>query len=195
MNCSKPMKVNTKRLIIALLVALGIGICLGVGITFLTINTSPAIAEAPINESTKNFTEEVQEVEPTAPTIPPEETKTELTQPPEPELLGEWRITAYCACRECCGEWADNRPNGIVYGAAGIELQAGVSVASPLPLGTIVKVEGLGEYIVQDRTAKWVAEKYSGEVIDIYFSNHEEACEFGLQYRNVYIVKGVESDD
>lgn len=106
---------------------------------------------------------------------------------PEPVLLGSFRVTAYCACEKCCGEWAKNRPNGIVYGAAGIELVAGVSCASPLPLGTVVEVEGLGEYIVQDRLATWVVEKYGENQIDIYFDSHEAACEFGLKQLNVYL--------
>lgn len=110
---------------------------------------------------------------------------------PEPEVelesLGEFRITAYCACEICCGEWALNRPNGIVYGAAGVELEAGVSCASPLPLGTVVEVEGLGEYVVQDRLATWVVDKYGENLIDIYFDDHEAAKEFGLQYHNVYL--------
>lgn len=106
---------------------------------------------------------------------------------PEPVLLGSFRITAYCSCEKCCGEWAKNRPNGIVYGAAGVELKAGVSCASPLPLGTVVEVEGLGEYIVQDRPAKWVIDKYGENQIDIYFDNHEAASAFGLKQLNVYL--------
>lgn len=106
---------------------------------------------------------------------------------PEPVLLGSFRITAYCSCEKCCGEWAKNRPNGIVYGAAGVELKAGVSCASPLPLGTVVEVEGLGEYIVQDRSAQWVIDKYGENQIDIYFDNHEAASAFGLKQLNVYL--------
>ena len=106
---------------------------------------------------------------------------------PEPVLLGSFRITAYCSCEKCCGEWAKNRPNGIVYGAAGVELKAGVSCASPLPLGTVVEVEGLGEYIVQDRLAQWVIDKYGENQIDIYFDNHEAASAFGLKQLNVYL--------
>ena len=102
---------------------------------------------------------------------------------PEPVLLGSFRITAYCSCEKCCGE----RPNGIVYGAAGVELKAGVSCASPLPLGTVVEVEGLGEYIVQDRPAQWVIDKYGENQIDIYFDNHEAASAFGLKQLNVYL--------
>ena len=106
---------------------------------------------------------------------------------PGPVLLGSFRVTAYCSCEKCCGEWAKNRPNGIVYGAAGVELKAGVSCASPLPLGTVVEVEGLGEYIVQDRPAQWVIDKYGENQIDIYFDNHEAASAFGLKQLNVYL--------
>lgn len=111
-----------------------------------------------------------------------------MKEPAEPEsvLLGSFRVTAYCSCEKCCGEWAKNRPNGIVYGAAGVELKAGVSCASPLPLGTVVEVEGLGEYIVQDRPAQWVIDKYGENQIDIYFDSHEAASAFGLKQLNVY---------
>lgn len=128
-------------------------------------------------------------------TLPPDPVIPEPEESaPEKVCLGEYRITAYCACEKCCGEWAKNRPNGIVVGAAGIELVAGVSCASPLPFGTVVEVEGLGTYIVQDRTASWVAEKYDNKVIDIYFDSHEAACEFGLKYANVYVEEETAND-
>ena len=104
----------------------------------------------------------------------------------EKELLGTFRITAYCSCKKCCGKWADNRPNGIVYGASGAELVAGVSVASPLPFGTKIYIDGLGEYVVQDRLANWVAEKYGDKLIDVYFDDHEEAKQFGCKWLDVY---------
>ena len=49
---------------------------------------------------------------------------------PKKTYIGEYTITAYCPCYKCCGKYALNRPNGIVTGAAGIELKEGVSVAS-----------------------------------------------------------------
>lgn len=104
----------------------------------------------------------------------------------EKELLGTFRVTAYCSCKKCCGKWADNRPNGIVYGASGAELVAGVSVASPLPFGTEIYIDGLGEYVVQDRLANWVAEKYGDKLIDVYFDDHEEAKQFGCKWLDVY---------
>lgn len=112
---------------------------------------------------------------------------------PEPEWV-TYRITAYCSCEICCGEWAKNRPNGIVYGAAGVELEQGVSCASPLPFGTMVEIEGLGTYVVHDRMAQWVVDQYGEALIDLYFSDHEAAKAFGLQYLNVN-VKGVAQND
>lgn len=106
---------------------------------------------------------------------------------PEPVLLGSFRVTAYCSCEKCCGKWAENRPDGIVYGASGEELVAGVSCASPLPFGTVVEIEGVGTYIVQDRTSSWVVDKYGENQIDIYFDNHEAASAFGLKQLNVYL--------
>ncbi len=98
-----------------------------------------------------------------------------------------FRVTAYCACEKCCGEWALNRPlneNGepIVKGAAGKELIAGYSCASPLPFGTQIELEGLGVVEVQDRTAQWVVDKYGEHIVDIYMDDHDAAWDFGLQY-------------
>ena len=88
-----------------------------------------------------------------------EEFKEEVKQEIKQETcLGEYTITAYCPCEVCCGKHASNRPNGIVYGASGEKLIEGVSVASPLPFGTKVLIDG-HEYVNQDSTANWIVEK------------------------------------
>lgn len=120
---------------------------------------------------------------------PPEEV--EAPEPVEPVAtiefvdLGVYTLTAYCGCEECCGKWASVP----VIGAGGVELVEGVHCASPLPLGTVVEIEGLGVYEVQDRTASWVAEKYNDKIIDIYFENHEDALKFGKKTARVKEVK------
>ncbi len=139
-------------------------------------------------------TETITAMIPDAHAPPMPEPTPEPIPEPEPTPLGTFRVTAYCPCEKCCGVWALNRPNGIVYGAAGIELKAGVSAASPLPFGTVVEVEGLGEYTVQDRTAQWVVEKFGENLIDIYCDTHEEAEAIGLQYLNVYLKEDEKSD-
>lgn len=113
-------------------------------------------------------------------------------------LHGSCRITAFCACSVCCGEWANNRPldengNPIVYGASGKELTPGVSVACSLPYGTKLEIDGLpGTYVVEDRTAEWIQDKYNGMTVDIYMDSHEACYELLAgkpEWMDVYIVE------
>lgn len=103
-----------------------------------------------------------------------------------PELLGTYTVTAYCSCEKCCGK--RDRPDGKIIGAAGVELTPGISVASPLPFGTELMING-HKYIVQDRTAGWIVDRYDGRIIDIYFASHEAALEWGKQQMEVYEVE------
>lgn len=112
----------------------------------------------------------------------------EKANPQHPEIkpLGTYTVTAYCPCRICCGKWADNRPNGKVVGSKGVELKEGFSVASSLPDGVKIKIDGLGIYEVHDTPSTSIAKKYDNKIIDVYFENHQEAKEFGRQYFEVY---------
>ena len=109
------------------------------------------------------------------------------------DVLGEFAIVAYCACEECCGEWALDRPtdeNGepIVYTASGEEAKAGVTVAvdpDVIPLGSKVYIEELGWYVAQDTG------NFSGKVVDVYFNDHAAACEFGRRDAVVGIMEEV----
>ena len=111
--------------------------------------------------------------------------------PVEVELrsLGEFKLTAYCSCEKCCGEWADCRPvdeygNELVYGASGEVLTAGYSIAvdpDVIPYGTVVIING------QEYEAHDCGGAIKDNRIDVYFNNHEDALEFGVQYADVYI--------
>ena len=140
------------------------------------------------------------EIRPTKdPAVTPNETlaqvtEPEPTEPPEPKktYLGEFTVTAYCSCEICCGEWANNRPNGIVYTASGAEAVEGVTVGadwSILPVGTHIEIEGLGERIVQDKPADWIIERYDGKIIDAYFANHQAALDYGKHTVAVWIIE------
>ena len=95
---------------------------------------------------------------------------------PEPET---YTITAYCSCEIYCGEWATKRGDGPVIGAYGVELTPWYSVATPLPFGTKLKIDGR-TYEVQDTTASWIVDRYAGRIIDIYVGDsHEEALKWG----------------
>jgi 3D (Asp-Asp-Asp) domain-containing protein len=98
-----------------------------------------------------------------------------------------FRVTAYCSCAKCCGKWANNRPldsngNPIVIGASGDVLIPMVSVASPLPFGTEIDLQGVGTVVVQDRTAQWIVDKHGQYIVDLYFNDHQKALDFGVRY-------------
>ena len=117
---------------------------------------------------------QIIKVEPgTWPTEPEEEE-------PEVEDLGEFKLTAYCACPVCCGEWAD----GITY--TGTEATAGRTVAvdpEVIPLGSSLYIFG-HEYKAED-----IGGAVKGNRVDIFFDNHEDALQFGVQYADVALVK------
>ena len=162
------MKVTNKKRFTAFIIALMI--LSGVGGFYIGI--SYASEEPEVVEETPVVTQATPEVE-----EEPEE-EVELIEFVD---IGNYTITAYCGCEICCGEWASVP----VIGAGGVELIEGVHCASPLPLGTIVEISGVGILEVQDRTADWIADKYNDRVIDVYFENHGDAIEFGKRTANV----------
>ena len=104
-------------------------------------------------------------------------------EPREPELesLGTWKITAYCACKKCCGKSPDDPRYGIT--AAGTVATEGRTIAADprvLPYGTVVYIDGHA-YIVED-----CGGAIKNERIDIYFESHEAALQWGVQYWEVF---------
>lgn len=152
-------------------------------LAFMVFILAKADTEAePVTDDTVSIFEPIPEYEyhiepPVEVKIPPE---------PVPEIisLGNFKLTAYCSCSKCCGEWADKRPDGIVYGSIGKELKAGYSIAvdpEVIPYGTVVIIDG------QEYEAMDCGGAIKGNRIDIYFSDHDEALEFGVQYAEVFL--------
>lgn len=96
---------------------------------------------------------------------------------PEWESLGEFTITAYCPCEICCGQWAD----GVT--ADGSTAVEGVTIAasSEFEFGTALRIDG-HEYVVQDRGGA-----ITGNRLDIFFDNHSDALEWGVQTKEVEV--------
>lgn len=102
----------------------------------------------------------------------------------KPVSLGEFKLTAYCSCSICCGIWDYDRPNGIVYGAIGEELKEGYSIAvdpDVIPYRSEVIIDG-STYKAQD-----CGGAIKGNRIDVYFEDHNDALEFGVQYKEVFV--------
>lgn len=108
---------------------------------------------------------------------------------PVPIELGEFKTTAYCTCVKCCGIWSQEHPSrvGTDYvqkTASGTIPTAGRTVAvdpDVIPFGTVLLIDG-HEYVAEDTGGA-----VNGNVIDIYFDSHESACEYGVQYKTIYI--------
>lgn len=103
---------------------------------------------------------------------------TEITR----ESLGTFTVTAYCGCSQCCGAYAEGRGD-VITGAIGEPLTANYSIAvdpNVIALGETVYINGQ-EYKAQDTGGL-----IKGNRIDMYFDNHEDAIQFGVQYMEVY---------
>ena len=92
--------------------------------------------------------------------------------------LGEYVVTAYCPCPACCGEWAD----GLTYMET-VATEGRTIAVDPevIPLGSIVEINGL-EYVAED-----IGGAIKGKRIDMFFSNHEDALKWGVQYHNIFL--------
>jgi 3D (Asp-Asp-Asp) domain-containing protein len=160
-----------------------------VSVATVLLILSPTVPSVAVDEPEGTTASSANPVEPTVDTTPTEATTPTEPTTPEEEWV-EYIATAYCPCEKCCGVWATRRPldeNGdpIVYGATGIILRQGISVAADVmhPMGTMLAIEGMGTYIVQDRGGA-----IKGNRLDIYFTDHDEASDFGVQTVRVRVV-------
>ena len=86
--------------------------------------------------------------------------------------LGNFKLTGYCNCAQCCGTAGNATASGTMPVAGRTVAMAGV------PFGTKLLING-NVYTVEDLGTPY------GHV-DIYCSSHSEALSFGLQYADVY---------
>lgn len=107
----------------------------------------------------------------------PQQGYTEAETEPVMEYLGDWTISFYCPCSECCGGWAGGPT------ASGTMPQAWYTCATGgLDFGTVLYVDGIGYLEVQDRGTEY-------GWLDVFVGDHGEALANGLQTRAVYIVR------
>lgn len=90
---------------------------------------------------------------------------------------GVYKVTAYCACMQCCG-----KTNGIT--ASGAKATANHTIAAPstFAFGTKVVINGI-TYTVEDRGGA-----IQGNRIDIYMNSHQEALQWGVRYVDVEVL-------
>lgn len=92
------------------------------------------------------------------------------------------RVTAYCPCSKCCGQYAD----GVT--ASGHKIQPGdmfVAAGKRYSFGTEMVVPGYndGEIVkVLDRGGA-----IEGNRLDVFFHSHAEALEWGVKHLDVQV--------
>lgn len=98
-------------------------------------------------------------------------------------FLGEFTLTAYCACSKCCSVWA----NG--YTATGTWATEGRTIAvdpKVIPYGSRVLLiwpDGTQHsYIAED-----CGSGVNGNHIDVFFDDHQAARRFGVQSAMAYL--------
>ena len=109
--------------------------------------------------------------------------KSEVTQKP----ANEWqtvrmRVTAYCPCARCCGQYADGMT------ACGHVIEAGdafVAADKRYAFGTEMMVPGYD----QGRTVRVLDRggAIRGDRIDVFFHSHQEALEWGVKHLDVKV--------
>ena len=105
--------------------------------------------------------------------------KEQSVKVPQKVSLGTFKLTAYCPCYKCCG-----KTDGIT--SSGTRATQGRTIAvdkNIIPIGTKVVING------NTYTAEDTGGAIKGNRIDIYFNNHQEALNFGVQYKEVFIYK------
>jgi 3D (Asp-Asp-Asp) domain-containing protein len=94
----------------------------------------------------------------------------------------EMRVTAYCPCPKCCGEYSD----GVT--ACGHEIQPGdtfVAADRRYSFGTEMLIPGYSSsqpVKVLDRGGA-----IKGNRLDVFFATHQEALEWGVKYLEVNV--------
>lgn len=147
-----------------------------------TLGTSKAIMKKTsqtkeLEKGTKKTTKSTTAKSTTALTTEPHTSK--LTSKEHSKYLGTFKLTAYCPCSQCCGKWA----NGIT--ATGVIAKPNHTIAVDphiIPYGSHVIINGR-EYVAEDCGGAIKQNK-----IDVFFATHQEACDFGVQYAEVYLV-------
>lgn len=113
-------------------------------------------------------------------TVAQAEIETEpVTEKIEKVALGEFRVTAYCPCSACCGQWAD----GITY--TGVTAKENHTIAvdpDVIPLGSVVEVDGI-RFVAED-----IGGAIKGNKLDIYFDSHQDAINWGVQSKDVFLI-------
>lgn len=97
--------------------------------------------------------------------------------PEKGKFIGNFKLTAYCSCSKCCGEWS----GGLTSSGTVPTINKTVACNS-IAAGTKIFIDDQ-LYIVEDTG------NMKNDIIDIYMESHEAALNFGVRNADVYLAK------
>ena len=101
----------------------------------------------------------------------------ESTEAADWKSAGTFKVTHYCNCERCQGEYVGTTATGTVP-------KAGRTIAvdpSAIPLGSVVKINGQ-EYVAEDTGGA-----IKGNRVDIFVADHSEAIVKGIKEEIIYL--------
>jgi len=104
------------------------------------------------------------------------ETKSDVCAKPVRQSLGFFEVTAYCPNECCCGEYADG-----ITASGEPAIGKFCAADSIIPFGLKLDIPGYGIVPVLDRGGK-----IKGRCLDVFFSTHQEALEWGRQKLEIH---------
>lgn len=104
-----------------------------------------------------------------------------IPEQPKHIYLGEFKLTAYCGenYKHICNDGDPSKT------ATGTKPTAGKTIAvdpSVIPYGTKVVIDGK-EYFAED-----CGGAIKGNRVDVFFDTHQDALNFGVKWKDVYVV-------
>lgn len=109
---------------------------------------------------------------------------------PELTEIGNFRVTHYCPCSVCCGEWSDG------FTASGTVATEGRTIAvdpNVIPIGSKVALfydDGRICYYIAEDTGSAI----KGNKVDVFIADHDRANSLGVTGASVYVVNEEVSD-
>lgn len=185
-------KINLERIITLIFMVALTGVCANCILKNNEVNKKLAIAEENLMIANDIISAQIEHIDAMGNDLDAANTVIDDLKDTEYELvyMGDYKLTAYCACEICCEEWALNRPldengNPIVYTSSGTVATQGRTIGvnpKVIPYGTEVYIEGLGWRVAEDTGV------IQGQHIDVYMGSHDAALHSGLTHGDVWIL-------
>lgn len=103
----------------------------------------------------------------------------EVVEVQDKEYLGQFKITHYCSCEQCCG-----KTDGITFTGTQATEERTVAVdPDVIPLGSKILIDEK-EYIAED-----VGGAIKENRLDIYMNNHSDALKAGIKQADVWLIE------